>query len=414
VQTARLRASRAPAAGPLRVLFVSDHLGFANGAVHGVTTYFLETLAAFARARVEPALCILQPHHPAAARFAAAGLPPPIFLGHSKWDPRAFGNLLRLVRASKVDVLHLSGEKSLLLGRLVARRLGLPVVAHVHDTLPAPRLVRALQRRLAAATEVVLANSRPVREFVIRELKLLPERVQVLHYGLGLERFARPAADARPRLRAELGLAPATPTAILVGRVHPVKGQQAMIRALPRVLQQCPETVLVIVGEGPDRAACAALARQQGLGGRVRFTGQRDDIPDLLAAADVAVVPSLWQEPFGLVALEAMAAGRPVVAFRTGGLPESIVDGETGFLVAPGDETGLADAVARVLARPELAGRLGAAAARRAQAFSIRSHVERLEELYGELHRGSRACRRCGAVPPAATERFPLHPAERS
>jgi glycosyltransferase involved in cell wall biosynthesis len=409
LHTARVRApaSTAPTAGLLRVLFVSDHLGHANGAVHGVTTYFLETLAAFERARVEPALCILQPPHPAAARFAAAGIPP-IFLGRSKWDPRSFLDLLRLVRQREVDVLHVSGEKSLMLGRVVARLAHLPVVAHFHDALPGPRWLRWLQRRLAARTDFAIAVSAPIREAALRAFGLPPGRVQVLHNGLDVDRFAHPAGDARGRIRDELGVAPAAPTVILIGRVHKVKGQQAMIRALPRVLRQCPEAALVIVGEGPDRAACEALAREQGLGPRVRFTGQRNDIPDLLAAADVAVVPSLWQEPFPFTALEAMAAGRPVVAFRTGGLPEAIVDGQTGLLVPYADEDGLADAVARVLTRPGLATRLGEAAGRHAQTFSIQRHVEQLEALYTALRQAAWARRdQPGPVPRRLTLQRP-------
>lgn len=403
----------APTAGPLRVLFVSDHLGHANGAVHGVTTYFLETLAAFERARVEPALCILQPPHPAAARFAAAGLPP-IFLGRSKWDPRSFADLLRLMRQREIDVLHLSGEKSLLLGRLAARLVRLPVVAHFHDALPGPRWMRWLQRRLAAHTDAAIAVSEPIRAAALDAFGLIPARVQVLHNGLDVERFAHPAADARRRIRNQLGLAPAAPTLILIGRLNPVKGQQAMIRALPRVLRQCPEAALVIVGEGPDRAACQALAREQGLAARVHFTGQRTDIPDLLAAADVAVVPSLWQEPFPFTALEAMAASRPVVAFRTGGLPEAIVDGQTGLLVPYADEDALADAVARVLTRPELATRLGAAAGRHARTFSIQRHVEQLEALYTALHQAACARRDQPGTPRPRPARLTLRRPERS
>jgi glycosyltransferase involved in cell wall biosynthesis len=375
-----------PAAGPLRVLLLSDHLGFAHGAVHGVTTYFLEILPAFDRALVAPTLCVLQPRHAAAARFAAAGIEP-MFLARRKWDPRTLLDLLRLVRGRRFALLHVTGEKSILFGRLVARLEGLPVIAHFHDGLPAPRWVRLCQRRLASDTDLALAVSGPIREIVIRDFALPPDRVQVLHNGLDLTRFTRPAADARPRLRRQLGLAPTTPTVGLIGRLHPVKGQQAMIRALPRLLRHCPDAALVIAGDGPDRQACTALVAELGLAGRVHLLGQRDDIPDLLAALDVVALPSLWEEPFPFVALEAMAAGRPVVAFRTGGLPESIVDGETGLLVAYADEDALAEALSQVLTQPELARRLGAGAARRAQDFSIQWHVQRLTELYATVHR---------------------------
>jgi glycosyltransferase involved in cell wall biosynthesis len=406
-------SARGPAAppappGPLRVLFLSDHLGHPNDRIHGVTTYFLETLPAFDQTQIAPMLCILQPRHAVAARFEAAGVEL-IFLDRNKWDPRAFIDLLDLLRRRRVDVLHISGEKSLLLGRTVARWRRLPVVAHFHDALPGLRLLRPPQRRLAPHTDLALAVSEPIRAFAIREFGIPPGQAQVLHNGLRLERFARPAAGARWRLRAELGLDPDTPTVALIGRVHPAKGQRCLIRALPRLLERCPEAIGVIVGDGPDREACIALARELGVGERVRFTGQRDDIPDVLAAVDVVAVPSLWEEPFPFVALEAMAAGRPVVAFRIGGLPESIVHGETGFLVAHADENGFADALAEILTRPELAQRLGQGASRRAQEFTIEQHVQRLQEIYASIQR-EHAARAYPArvLPPPRTSEFPL------
>jgi glycosyltransferase involved in cell wall biosynthesis len=368
----------------LRVAFLSDHLGHANGRIHGVTTYFLETLPAFDRARVTPMLCILQPRHQAASRFAAAGVEP-IFLGRTKSDPRAFMDVLGILGRESIDVLHVSGLKSLLLGRTAARLKGCPVVAHFHDTIPPPTWMQGLQRRLASSTELALAVSNPIRDFVIREFAIPSSRTQVLYNGLRTERFAHPAADARIRIRQEWGLDPSIPVIGVIGRVHPDKGQKLMIRVMPRVLRDCSEAVLVITGDGPDREACIGLVKGLGLGAKVRFTGQRDDIPDLLAAVDVVVVPSLWEEPFPFVALEAMAAGRPVVAFRTGGLSESIVEGETGYLVPLADEDALAAAVSRLVCQPRLARRLGEGAARRAQEFSIGRHVQQLEELYAAV-----------------------------
>jgi len=390
------RAESARAAGgaggerPLEVLFLTDHLGHASGRVHGVTTYFLETLPAFDPARVRPALAILQSWHPATPRFEALGIRP-AFFGRGKWDPRALADLFRHLRRQRPDVLHISGEKSLLLGRFVAHRLGLPVIAHFHDSLPGVPPVRALQRRLAPWTARALAVSEPIRAFAIRDFAIPAHRALVLHNGLRLERFRQPAAEARPRLRAELGIEPEAPAVGVIGRVHPDKGQRALIRALPALLERCPGATVVVVGDGPDRAPCAALAAELGVKERVRFAGQRDDVPDVLAALDVVAVPSLWEEPFPFTALEAMAAGRPVVAFRIGGLPESVVHEETGLLVPPADEAALAAALAELVARPALARRLGEGASRRAAAFTIERHVRRLEDLYNEVRRAPSA-----------------------
>ncbi len=373
---------------PLRVLFLADHLGHAEGRIHGVTTYFLETLPAFDPGLVVPVLGILRPRHPVAERFQTAGVTLRFF-GRLKWDPRAFFDLLHYAKSHQIDIFHICGVKSLLLGRLVARWQRRPVIAHFHDAIPAPHGLRTLERRLAPCTELALAVSRPIRDFAIQEFGLSPERVRVLHNGLHVERFARPKIDARQRIRQELGLAPAAPVIGVIGRVHPVKGQKLMIRALPQVLRQCPEAMLVIVGDGPDYEGCVALVKELGLGARVCFTGQRDDIPDLLAAVDLVVVPSLWAEPLGFVALEAMAAARPVVAFQTGGLPEIILDDETGYLVPPADREALARTVGKLAGQPELRQRLGANAARWARRFSIQHHVRQLEDIYASLGGGS-------------------------
>lgn len=377
--------------GPLRVLFLSDHLGHASGRIHGVTTYFLETLPAFDRTRVEPTLCILKPHHRAAAHFAAAGIQP-IFLGRTKWDPRSFLDLIRLLRRREIDLLHVSGEKSLLLGRLAARLTGRPAIAHFHDTLPAPSWMRAVQRRLGPWTAAAVAVSEWVRDWAITEMALPPERIKVLHNGHNVGRFASPGPDARARVRRELDAGSATPIIGVIGRIDPIKGQTFMIRAMPRVLERRPGTLLVLVGDGSERMRCEKLVRKLGIGPAVRFLGQREDVPDLLAALDVVAMPSL-SEALPYVALEAAAAGRPVVAFRTGGIPELVLHEETGLLVPARDQAALADSLCRILENAELRRTLGEHGRAYAQHFTVDRHIRGLEALYAQV---------CVPCPPAA------------
>jgi glycosyltransferase involved in cell wall biosynthesis len=386
--------------GPLRVLFLSDHLGHANGRIHGVTTYFMETLPAFDRTRVTPTLCILKPTHRAAAHFVAAGVQP-IFLGRAKWDPRSFIDLIRLLRQREIDLLHVSGEKSLLLGRVAAHLTGRPAIAHFHDTLPAPPWMRAVQRRLAPWTAAAVAVSDWVRDWAIGELALPPERIKVLHNGHNVGRFATPGPDARARLRRELEAGTATPIIGVIGRIDAVKGQTLMIRAMPRVLERQPGALLVLAGDGSERMRCQKLVRKLGIGRAVRFLGQRDDVPDLLAALDVVAMPSL-SEALPYVALEAAAAGRPVVAFRTGGVPELVLHERTGLLVPPGDVAALADKLCRVLEDADLRQTLGEHGRAHAQQFTVARHIRGLESLYANV---------CVPFQPAAA---PLDEAHRS
>jgi glycosyltransferase involved in cell wall biosynthesis len=216
----------------------------------------------------------------------------------------------------------------------------------------------------------------------------------VFHNGHDIDRYASPSANARSRIRREFALADDRALVGVVGRLHIAqKGQDVMIRALPALQERCPGVALLLVGDGPDRARCEALVSQLGLVHAVRFCGRRDDIPDLLAAVDVVAVPSICEEALPLVALEACAAGRPVVAFESGGLPEVVLHRETGIIVPKGDVGRLSEAIATLLEDPELASGLGEAGRRHAARFGLSRHVSELTDFYDavlEEHRQSK------------------------
>jgi glycosyltransferase involved in cell wall biosynthesis len=246
--------------------------------------------------------------------------------------------------------------------------------------------MRALQRRLASSTAKALAVSQAVRDFVVREFAIPPERVDVLYNGLDVDRLQEPDADARARIRRELEIDDATPVIGLVGRViTAVKGQDVLLRAMRAILARRPEAVLAIVGDGPDLETCRALAADLGIEHATRFTGHRDDIPDVLAAIDIAALPSMCDEGLPFVALEALAAGRPVVAFRSGGVPEVVQHNLSGIIVAKGDEAGLADGLARLLEDNDLRRRMAASGRERAQDFTLDRHVRKLTAVYEEV-----------------------------
>jgi glycosyltransferase involved in cell wall biosynthesis len=370
-------------------MFLCDHLGHADGRIHGVTTYLLETLPAFDRTRIEPTLCILQPHHQVAAQFAAVGVPP-IFLGRKKWDPRSFSDVVGLLRRREIDLLHIAGEKCLLLGRPAARLVGRTALVHLHDTLPGPVLLRALQRRMAPWTAAAIAISHSVRDWAIEELALPAERITVVYNGHDVARFGAPHPDARAHLCRELGVGVATPMIGVIGRIDAVKGQDLAVRALPMLLERCPDALLVLVGDGPERKECEALAAQLAIGQAVRFLGQRDDVPDLLTALDIVAMPSR-SEGLSYVALEAAAAGRPVVAFRTGGIPELVQHERTGLLVPAGDLSALAENLCRLLQDADLRRALGEHARAHAQQFTVARHIHSLEAVYAAVLGGTAA-----------------------
>ncbi len=233
----------------------------------------------------------------------------------------------------------------------------------------------ALQRRLTdlSVFDRVVANSRWVAE------RLRAEGVRVdgwLPNGVPV-RAARPPLGDRP----VVGFA---------GRLVPKKGVDVLLRAMVAVRARVPDAVLVVAGDGPERSRLEAFGRSLGIDGAVKFLGHldRDRVEDALSTVWVQAVPSIWEEPFGLVAAEAMMRGTAVVATDSGGLCEQVVDGETGLLVPAGDVRGLADALERMLRDRALAERLGAAGRQRALGcFTEDRHVDRLVELYEEVRR---------------------------
>lgn len=171
-------------------------------------------------------------------------------------------------------------------------------------------------------------------------------------------------------------------TVAFVGRIVGRKGLDVLIEALAAAAGW---DELVVVGDGWDRSRCERLGAS--LAGRVRFAGWLDKagVADTLSRARLVAVPSRWPEPFGIVGIEAMAAGRPVVASGVGGIPEWLDDGETGFAVAPGDVAALTAGLERLLADDALAARLGRTAWERSARFAERSHLDALDRVYGRV-----------------------------
>lgn len=369
---------------PIRVLFVNDHLGFPGNVTHGSTTYLSTVLPAFDRSVVDARICICRSWHPAAGRFEAAGVPL-TFLGRGKWDVRVLTDLMSIVRRESIDILHLNGQKSHLLGRLAARATGRPAIIHLHMLYhPRPRFIQAW---LARHTAQALGVSEPLRERAIAEFGIPPDKASVLHNGLEIERFARPPAGARERIYRELGLQETASVIGVLGRVttKPDKGQRFAIEAMPAILRRYPGAVLLIVGDGPARPSCEALADELGLCDHVRFLGQRGDVEQIYAALDLVLVPSMVDEALGYSAIEGIAAGLPVVAFRGGGIPEVVLDEKTGLLVDKGDVSGLASAISRVIGDAALRERFGRAGRVHSASFRVDRHIEILEDLYRSL-----------------------------
>jgi glycosyltransferase involved in cell wall biosynthesis len=376
------------AARPLRVLCIKDRIAETGG-----SAYFLRTLPLLDPQRVQVTMLGLRPWDPMVQRFEAAGIRTQV-LARSKWDPRSLMDVRQQIQIHDPDVMHLEGRKTLLVGRLAARQLGRATIVHFHEMLPLLRPMGTLQRQLASCTTQALAVSGAVRDFAIREFAIPPERIDVLYNGLDLHPYQTLGDEARARIRRELGIDDARPIIAMIGRVIMAnKGQDLMLRAMGAILERRPDAILAVVGDGPDLEACRTLALDLGVEHACRFMGHRHDVPDVLAAINVAAVPSMLGEGLPFVVLEAMAAGRPVVGFRIAGVPEMIQHDLSGFVVDRGDVAGLAHGVARLLEDGDLYRRMAARSRKRAQDFAMGPHVERLTTIYEDVAATHRAGR---------------------
>ncbi|HZW31798.1 MAG TPA: glycosyltransferase, partial [Isosphaeraceae bacterium] len=200
----------------------------------------------------------------------------------------------------------------------------------------------------------------------------------------GVEDEAPPAVDRRA-VRAELGFAPEAPLVLFAGQLAEQKRVGDLLKALDLLQHVQPDVVTAIAGDGPLRDQLEETAHGYHLDGQVRFLGHRDDVPRLLAAADVLVLPSAY-EGLPNVVLEAMQFAKPVVATAAPGTTEVVVDGETGVLVPIGDVTGLTRSIRDLVRDPALARRLGEAGRARAAAhFGAAGMIAQFAELYEQL-----------------------------
>jgi len=358
----------------------------------------LVELASHIDRRFEPAVCCLFERGPLAAHLERAGVP--VFSAdiNSVRDKHGLARVKavlrlpldlirawRLIRCYRPAVLHAVLFHAYIIGAFLGRLAGVPVVVAGRRSLGHFKRDRPMLRRIENVanwlTDAIVANSEAVREDTITSEGLAPDRIEVIYNGIELECYASTVSHA---LRNTLGIGDG-PVVLVVANLIPYKGHQYFLRAWVRIRERFPDASALLCGDGPARPALEAEARQLGVADSVRFLGTRADVPALLAQADVLVHPST-EEGFCNALIEAMAAGRPVVATDVGGNTEAVVAGETGLIVPARDAARLAEATIDVLARHDRGRAMGDAGRRRAMAaFDRRQMVARYEALYERL-----------------------------
>jgi glycosyltransferase involved in cell wall biosynthesis len=293
----------------------------------------------------------------------------------------------RFVRVRRIDVLHAHNIGPLIQAgvatRLIPMRRRPRIVYSDHNQLFSMDTGRTRRARwyLKLADEVV-AVSQDLQRTLTERLAAPPERVRVLYNGVDGARFA---LTDRGKIRRELGIGDSE---FVIGSAVVLsehKGMDYLLNAVPTVLAQTPAARFVIAGDGPARATLEEKARSLGLGDRVLFIGHRADIPDVVSAFDVYVLPSLT-EGLPLALLEALAIGSPIVCTRVGGNPEIVEDGVNGYLVPPRDSPALADRILRLSADPAFRAAVRERNVKKfSERFTLRTMVEAHARMFSEL-----------------------------
>lgn len=366
---------------PIRVLIAVDRLGYGDERFHGSGRLLVDWSKALHDRGVDVTTVVL--------RSARAFRTPPgheiIYLDRGLYDLRTFLDFRRLMKKRRIQIAHLQGFGSLAFGRLAARTLGIPVVAHIHadhtaETRGYPRFVQFVDRLLAPLTTKTIAVSDAVARFAKSYQGFQDSQIEVWHNSVDLSRHTPASPEEREATRASLGIPSDAPVVITVARLESVKGVDLLVEAWPTVLRAVPSARLLLAGDGPQREALKARLSEEGAIDSVQFLGHRHDVPDLLHAADVLALPSR-SEGLPLAALEGLASSLPVVAHAVGGVPELIKDGENGRLVPP-EPDALAAALIEVLTNSTLRSDLARRARPSVERLALASYAERLEHMY--------------------------------
>jgi glycogen(starch) synthase len=367
----------------MRVLYWSEHFWPLIGGVEVLAAHFLTT----ARQRGHDLVVVTSQ--------SSARLPPearyddipvhrfPFTQALLNRDLKAFASISRdiagLMRAFDPDLVHmnLSGPSGFfhLRATLMEPR---PTVVTVHAPVKGDFIAGGMLGQILRPADAIVAVSEALRRDIVELYPDTEPRTSVIYNGL-----IAPERPASP-----LPVDP--PTLLCLGRVVPEKGFDLALQALALLRPTFPGVRLIVAGDGPERPALERLSETLDLQALVEFTGwiPPEGVPGLLDRTTVVVMPSRWREPFGLVALQAGQMARPIVASAVGGLPEIVIQGETGLLVDNESPAAVANAIASLLTEPERAARMGQAARRHVTArFGLERFFQSYEALFRQVGR---------------------------
>jgi glycosyltransferase involved in cell wall biosynthesis len=311
---------------------------------------------------------------------------------HPLYDPLVLGELVRLVRRLQPDIVHTHTSKAGVLGRIAARLYGKAAVVHTphghlfygyYNSFTSWLIVQAERLAAPLADRIVLLTESSIEEHVSRKVGRR-EKFLAISPGIDIARYGGNGRRRRELLREKLGAAAGTRLVGWAGRLTAIKSPETFIRAAAIVKDQVPDVRFVLLGEGEQGPDLGSLAQRLGLSDRLHFLDDRQGLDDFLASVDLFVHTSR-NEGFGIVLLEAMATGVPVIATAVGGVPELLDQGRAGSLVHPGDPLALARCMLYLLKNEEVARDIARKGRERAARYAGGETVRKYLDLYGEM-----------------------------
>ncbi len=309
------------------------------------------------------------------------------------YDFLAFYSIWQLIRKEKPAIVHTHSSKAGLLGRWAAKMVGTPHIIHTphghvfygHFNLILSKVFLMLERISDAITERMIALTDGEREDYINLSVSRAGKIITIHSGVDIERFGTSRVSIEVKKKS-LGLNSTSRIIGTVGWLLPIKGPGYLLKAMGRVWEKFSDTQLIYVGKGEMEQELRSKAMEMGVSDRVKFLGWRNDIQEIIPLFDLFVLPSM-NEGMGRVIVEAMAAGKPVVASKVGGIPDLVKHNDTGLLVPPGDVDALSKALIKLLNDPGKAKKMGENGKAYCNKFSLRAMLDKIDGLYQGLLR---------------------------
>jgi glycosyltransferase involved in cell wall biosynthesis len=306
-------------------------------------------------------------------------------------DFRALLSLIWLLIKEKPFVVHTHSSKAGILGRLAAAVARVPIVIHTphghvfygHFNRLSSRIFLWIEKCFAFFTDRIIALTNGEKEDYLKLSLGRPHKLLTVHSGVDIGRYMHHQIDVIEKKQA-LGLPSNGFIVGFVGWLLPIKGPMHLLQAMAQVWREHPRATLVFVGKGDLDVDLRAMALELEAEDRVKFLGWRDDIEEIMQIFDLLVLPSL-NEGMGRVVVEAMAAGKAVVASNVGGIPDLVKHQQTGILVPPADEDALAGAIERLVENPDQATKMGSMGRYHSYSFSLAAMIDKLDAVYDDL-----------------------------